>query len=144
MVKRSGDGHLATSGGDLTIMRLLIAVAMIGPVLLFGCAKKPAMVPAAPAAPIVVSNHDEPVIFNGQKFIVSFKYGVADKVYDVEVRRASRPLSAKKESDLKDAAQVASSTLTHYACPGSTKARPTLAEPLLSKKGAWTTQLRCS
>jgi hypothetical protein len=93
--------------------------------------------------PAVTSNKNEPVIFNGQKFMVSFDYQPEAAAYAVAVRRMSSPLR-DRENDRKDAEQVAKSTLTHYACPGSTKAKRIDDQAALGKNGEWKSWLRCS
>ncbi|WP_342642348.1 hypothetical protein [Rhodoligotrophos ferricapiens] len=122
--------------------RLMPILAVAGCFVLADCTKVAAPPPPQHPTPIVASNKNEPVIFNGQKFIVSFDYKGQDGAYDVMVRRASKPLR-EKEDDLKDAEQVAQSTLTHYACPGSSRARRLNHQSSLDKKGEWRSQFRC-
>jgi len=96
-----------------------------------------------PARPVVTSNKNEPVIFNGQKFLVSFEYKPEASAYDVAVRRSGKALR-DRESDRKDAEQVARSALTHYACPSSTKAQRIDDQVAFSKSGEWRSWLRCA
>lgn len=123
--------------------RLLSIATTVGCLLLVDCTKVAAPPPLTPSVPIVQSNKNEPVIFDGQRFTVSFDYLSEQGVYDVSVRRTARPLS-EREGDLKAAERVAQSTLTHYACPGASKARRVDDRAMLDKKGEWRSQFRCA
>jgi len=128
----------------LKIQNLCLLVPVTLGCLLTACktAQSPAVAPQAPA-PVVMSNKNEPVIFNGKKFLVSFDYKPEGAAYNVAVRRAESPLR-DKEADRKDAEQVAKSTLTHYACPNSTKAQRVDEQVSISKNGEWRSWLRCT
>lgn len=123
---------------------LRMALAIVGCFVLGNCMKT-ATVPAPSnvTQPLVASNKNEPVIFNDQRFLVSFDYRKDTEAYDVVVRRAGKSLR-QSDRDLRDAEQVAQSTLTHYACPGSTKARRLDGRSgTLNGTGEWRSQLRC-
>jgi len=121
------------------VVGLVVGAICLAP----ACSKKPEVTVVAPQPVLIAKNRNEPVIFNDEKFFVTFDYRSNEQAYDVAVRRASRPLR-KRPADLEDAARVASSTLTHYACYGSTKAKTVGTEGTLNGRGTWTGRLRCT
>lgn len=101
---------------------------------------------ASPPAPGLIptdgSLHSEPVMFNGERYQVTFRYLGRLNGYHVAVKRRGRRLRAS-DKDRADALQVATSALTHYACPQGQKARP--ADGTLSyAERTWRLAARCA
>lgn len=85
--------------------------------------------------------HTEPVFFTGKHYNVAFKYSAARASYDVRVEGEGRALGSEP-GDRQIVEQVASSALSHFACPTRQKAKivPGTASPVA---GAWTLRARC-
>lgn len=66
--------------------------------------------------------HTEPVHFNGQRYSVTFQYQSSLSGYNVTVLRPKRPLKNTK-SDRSSAVEVATSSVSHFACPNGQRAK---------------------
>jgi len=85
-----------------------------GGLLLAGCADKG----AAPGGAVPGVRHNEPVIYNNQRYVVSYRFDESASAYAVAV---ARPGKALGKGDGETARQVAQSTVTYYACPSLSK-----------------------
>lgn len=83
----------------------------------------------------------ETVRYNKRDYTVSFVYSDSSKSYDVKVRRPSRPMDGGA-SDRNNATQIASSTVSYYACPTGYRAKP-IGEASFSS-AQWSVNTRCA
>lgn len=112
----------------------LIAVLIVLGGGLAGCAGDDTGPGAVPGV-----RHNEPVIFNDERYQVSYRFDESAAAYSVAV---TRPGKALGEGDAATAANVASSTVTYYACPASTRGRVSEGSARLASK-AWQMQVKC-
>jgi hypothetical protein len=85
--------------------------------------------------------HTEPVFFTGKHYNVTFKFSAVRASYDVKVEGEGRALGSEP-GDRQIVEQVASSALSHFACPTKQRAKivPGTASPAA---GAWTLRAQC-
>jgi hypothetical protein len=103
-----------------------------------GSANKPAIV-ASPYGDGI--EHTEPVFFTGKHYNVSFKYSPVRASYAVKVEGEGHALGGGP-SDRAIIEQVASSTLSHFACP--TRQRAQIVPGTVSaERGSWILEARC-
>ena len=87
--------------------------------------------------------HTEPVVFNGKWYDVAFTFKASANLYDVDVSgKGGRPLGGG-DGDRKIVEQIGTSTVRHFACRDSQKAR---LVPGSSRHAGtrWQMQARCS
>lgn len=116
---------------------LIVIVLLVG---LAGCGNQNrAAVIASPYGDGI--EHTEPVFFTGKHYNVTFKYSAARSHYDVKVEGDGRALG-NGQGDRQIVEQVASSALSHFACP--TRQRAQIVPGSTSAvAGAWVLQARC-
>ncbi|NNF79102.1 MAG: hypothetical protein HKN05_13825 [Rhizobiales bacterium] len=83
----------------------------------------------------------ETVRYNKRDYTVSFIYSDSSKSYNVKVRRPGGPMNSGA-TDRNNATQVASSTVSYYACPTGYRAKPTGAASFASAQ--WSVSTRCA
>ena len=103
-----------------------------------GCTQKP-----APQQPIATDiQRTETVRYNKRDYIVSFKYDEASELYNVNVKRPSRPMSSN-DKDKDNAIQVASSTVSYYSCPRGYRGKLVPGTANYRSNKSWQLAARC-
>ncbi len=121
-------------------MRMWFAVLPALLIALAACEKKKtAAIVASPYGDGV--EHREPVFFTGKHYNVTFRYIAARASYDMKVEGQGRKLGGGP-GDLQIVEQVASSALSHFACPTKQRAQ-IIPETASHVAGAWILQARC-
>lgn len=120
--------------------RMIIAAGLL--LAAAGCATAPSGGGAAIATASDGKVHSEPVIYNGQRFKVTFQYKGERSGYDVWISRRGRALSGAG-GDKEKALHVATSALSHYACPQGQKAKP-VDDTSAFAGGTWRLMARCA
>ena len=87
--------------------------------------------------------HTEPVHFNGQRYSVTFRYQSGLAGYDVTVRRPKRPLKNTK-GDRSSAVEVATSSVSHFACPNGQRAKMVPGSAAFAASKVWSLKARCA
>lgn len=93
--------------------------------------------------PDIGVDHNEPVVYNGERYTVRFIYNRGANVYDVTVMRPGKALTSD-ESDGAAAHAVARSTVGHYACPARTKGRVRAGTERFVSGAQWLMQVECA
>ncbi|MGI9371545.1 MAG: hypothetical protein ACR2OJ_03545 [Hyphomicrobiales bacterium] len=120
-------------------MRRLIFIGVLaGLSLLTGaCAQKSSPEPIATNI-----QRTETVRYNKRDYIVSFKYDQGSALYNVNVKRPSRPMSSNAK-DKDNAVQVASSTVSYYSCPKGYRGRLVPGTASYRSNKSWQLAARC-
>lgn len=106
------------------------------------CQEKPPPVPVVASPYSDGAEHSEPVVYNGRRYEVSFRFDAAAKHYDVKVAGRGRKLGATP-GDQAIVEQVAVSAVRHFACP--TGQRGEILPGSARHAGeAWAMQARCA
>ena len=84
----------------------------------------------------------EPIIYNGKRYEVSFRFKAAGNLYDVEVTAGGRRLGGT-EGDRRIVEQVAMSAVRHFACPTGQRGQ-VVSGSARHGAGAWGMQVRCA
>ena len=87
--------------------------------------------------------HTEPVHFNGQRYSVTFQYKSSLSGYDVTVLRQKRPLKNTK-GDRSSAVEVATSSVSHFACPNGQRAKTVPGSVAFTAPKSWSLKARCA
>ena len=84
----------------------------------------------------------EPIVYNGKRYDVSFRFRKAGNLYDVTVDGNGRKLGGTP-GDRQIVEQVAISAVRHFACPTGQRGEVVAGTP---KHGgnAWDMQVRCA
>lgn len=123
-----------------TLVRVSLACALA--LAVAGC-QTGASAPQGPGmVPTDGRAHSEPVMYNGQRYQVTFRFEQSMNGYELAVSRRGRGLK-DHDKDRKDAFQVAASALTHFACPRGQKAKLIDGSQTYSKP-TWRTNARCA
>ena len=80
----------------------------------------------------------EPIFYNGKHYALAYTYNDAMKAFDVKV---SGTTAAMKPDSQKDAVNIASSSLSYFACPDGQRGR-LVGSPRFDG-GVWALQARC-
>jgi len=83
-------------------------------------------------------SRSEPVFYNGKHYALNYSYNDAMKAFDVKVQGTE---SAMKPDSQKDAVNIASSSLSYFACPDGQRGR-LVGSPKFDG-GVWALQARC-
>ena len=117
-----------------------LAVAM--GLVLSGC-EQPKGAVAVVASPYSDGvEHVEPIIYNGKRYDVSFRFQAAGNVYDVKVAGKGRKLGGTA-GDRQIVEQVAISAVRHFACPTGQRGE-VVSGSALHGGSAWGLQVRCA
>lgn len=84
----------------------------------------------------------EPIIYNGKRYEVSFRFQAAGNLYDVEVTAERRKLGGT-EGDRRVVEQVAMSAVRHFACPTGQRSQVVSGSARHGGSG-WGMQVRCA
>lgn len=87
--------------------------------------------------------HTEPVQFNDQRYLVTFKYESSFAGYNVATRRPQKPLR-NTEADKSASIEVMSSALTHFACANGQKTRVVPGSASYLNKRSWAIRAKCA
>ena len=87
--------------------------------------------------------HTEPVHFNGQRYSVTFQYRSSLSGYAVTVRRPKQPLRNTK-GDRSSAVEVATSSVSHFACPNGQRAKMVPGTAVFAEAKTWSIKARCA
>lgn len=98
--------------------------------------------PSPGLVPTDGTSHSEPVVYNGERYEVTFRFKQALNGYDLSVTRR-KPGLKQSDKDRDDAFQVATSALTHFACPNGQKAQMIDGSQAYAKR-VWRTSARCA
>ena len=126
------------------IKKILTVPAILSMALLAGC--KTGDAGAGSVYGTTASNgvaHTEPVHFNGQRYSVTFQYQSGLAGYDVTVRRPKRPLKNTK-GDRSSAVEVATSSVSHFACPNGQRAKMVPGSAAFAASKVWSLKARCA
>jgi hypothetical protein len=110
-------------------------------VVLSGCEKPSGVtVVSSPYADGV--EHVEPVVYNGKRYDVSFRFQAAGNIYEVTVAGKGRKLGATP-GDQQIVEQVAISAVRHFACPTGQRGQ-VVSGSTQHGGSAWGMQVRCA
>jgi hypothetical protein len=84
----------------------------------------------------------EPIIYNGKRYEVSFRFRAAGNLYDVEVTAKGRKLGGT-DGDRRIVEQVAMSAVRHFACPTGQRSQ-VVSGSARHGASAWGMQVRCA
>lgn len=116
-------------------------LAMALGVVLSGCEKPSGVtVVSSPYADGV--EHIEPVVYNGKRYDVSFRFQAAGNIYEVTVAGKGRKLGATP-GDQQIVEQVAISAVRHFACPTGQRGQ-VVSGSTQHGGSAWGMQVRCA
>jgi len=121
---------------------VLNVLAVISMALLAGCKTNAAGSVYGTTATNGVA-HTEPVHFNGQRYTITFQYQSSLSGYDVTVRRPKRPLR-NTQGDRSSAVEVATSSVSHFACPKGQRAQMVPGSATFAAPTAWSIKARCA
>lgn len=118
---------------------ILVLVTTAG---LAACVQTPAPSVQVISAPFADGReHREPVFYNDRMYAVSYRFDAATAAYAVRVTREGRAMKAGAGAQ-KDAEAIATSSLSHFACP--TRKRAQILPGTLRHDGkAYAMNLRC-
>ncbi len=120
-------------------IRLAVLPALLVTVAACEKSKTAATIVASPYGDGV--EHREPVFFTGRHYNVTFRYIAERASYDMKVEGQGRTLGGGP-GDQQIVEQVASSALSHFACPTKQRAQ-IVPETASHVAGVWTLQARC-
>jgi hypothetical protein len=110
--------------------------------LLAACAQSPAPSVHIISAPFADGReHKEPVFYNDHMYAVTYRFDAGAAAYKVRVARQGRAMKAG-EANQKAAEAIATSSLSHFACPTKKRAQ-ILPGSLLHDGAAYSMNLRC-
>lgn len=86
--------------------------------------------------------HVEPVVYNGRRYNVAFRFQAAQNLYDVRISAAGRKLQGRA-GDRKVVEQLATSAVRHFACPSGLKGQIVPGSQVHDGQ-AWKLKARCA
>ncbi len=89
------------------------------------------------------ATHTEPVFYNDKHYAVTFRYNAGLNAYDVTVAGKGGRRLGDKPGDRAIVEQIASSALTHFACPNGQKSA-VVPGTTSHAGGRWAMQTRCA
>jgi hypothetical protein len=87
---------------------------------------------------VQTQSRSEPIFYNGKHYALNYTYNEAMKAFDVKVAGTTTPMKADSQTD---AVNIASSSLSYFACPDGQKGR-LVGSPQFNA-GTWALQARC-
>jgi hypothetical protein len=88
------------------------------------------------------AEHVEPIVYNGKRYDVSFRFQATGNVYDVRVEGRGRKLHSTA-GDQKIVEQVGLSAVRHFACPTGQRGHVVSGSPQHGDD-AWKMRIRCA
>lgn len=111
-------------------------------ILVAACAQTPAPSVQILSAPFADGKeHREPVFYNDHMYAVSYRFDAGAAAYVVRVTREGRSMKAGAEGR-KTAEAIATSSLSHFACPTKKRAR-VIPGSLVHDGAGYAMNLRC-
>ncbi len=117
---------------------LALAMGMV----LSGCEKPPSGVTIVSSPYADGVEHVEPIVYNGKRYDVSFRFKASDNHYDVTVEGRGRKIGATA-GDQKIVEQVAISAVRHFACPTGQRGQVVSGSAQHAGSG-WAMRVRCA
>ena len=87
---------------------------------------------------VQTQSRSEPIFYNGKHYALAYTYNNSMKAFDVKVSGTTTPM---KYDSQKDAVNIASSSLSYFACPDGQRGQ-LVGSPKFDG-GVWVLQARC-